>query len=480
METRGGAADSSHMERAQRVNLNHYLPHMAVATFLVAVMPVMLVSALSTRSYLRSIWMSALAGAVVSIGIGAVGGWLWKRHRGSKDVVFGDLLVWGWLRRKRVEHRLSEVANLLALAPAALDADERLQALKDLASALESDDLYTHGHSRRVTRHAYMVARVMRLPQELQAKVRTAAALHDIGKLYTPKEILHKPDRLTDEEFAVIKEHPAKGAEMAARLNDPEIIAMIRHHHERLDGNGYPDRLSSDEIPLGARIIAVADTFDAITSSRPYRSARTHKVGIEILKKEAGSQLDEDVVDAFLAYYSGKRSLAWWANLTTAPQRILGSAAGWVQGAAVTAARAAVAATAVSALVNPTMAPAAEPATGVADRQPASASQNPSNTGRTAPEGAIPNAGEVSPDQPAATPSKPADGASRPSDSEASAPAPKPSPSTAVSTTPVVSNPPVTPTDPAPHPSPTSNSGPGGSGNSGSDDDRSGSNSGSG
>jgi HD domain-containing protein len=99
----------------------------------------------------------------------------------------------------------------------------------------------------------------------------------------------------------------------------------VRHHHERLDGRGYPDRLSGEQIPLGARIIAVADTFDAITSSRPYRSAVVHHKAIEILKKEVGSQLDPQAVAAFLSYYSGSRSASRWTFLVTAPERIAAS-----------------------------------------------------------------------------------------------------------------------------------------------------------
>src|SRR4051812_39605758 len=117
----------------------------------------------------------------------------------------------------------------------------------------------------------------MGLPAAEVAKVRTAAALHDVGKLHTPRSILTKPGRLTDSEFALIKRHPVDGAVMTSGIGDPEISAMIRHHHERLDGRGYPDGLSGEDIPVGARIISVADTFDAITSHRTYRRAAHHK-----------------------------------------------------------------------------------------------------------------------------------------------------------------------------------------------------------
>jgi HD domain len=165
------------------------------------------------------------------------------------------------------------------------------------------------------------------------AKVRTAAAVHDVGKLQVPREVINKPGKLTDEEFAAIKRHPQDGAEMVSGMGDPEITAIVRHHHERLDGRGYPDGLSAADIPLGARIVAVADTFDALTSSRPYRAASKHKKAIDILKKEAGSQLDPDAVAAFLSYYSGRRPVAWWTAITTAPPRLFQWLMGSLQGA---------------------------------------------------------------------------------------------------------------------------------------------------
>jgi putative nucleotidyltransferase with HDIG domain len=351
------------VKRGDQADLNHYLPHMAVATFVVAVLPVIAVSTLASHGLLPSIWISALAGAALSMGLGGVGNAVWKRYRNTRDLVFSDLLLWGWLRRKWIERRLAEATDLLAdfrTDLASADTDERLETLKTLAGALEAGDPYTHGHSRRVTRHAYMIGKTMGLSDSDLDKLRTAAALHDIGKLYTPQEILHKPDRLTDEEYEVIKEHPGRGAEMAAPLDDPDVIAMIRHHHERLDGKGYPDGLIGDEIPLGARIIAVSDTFDAITSTRPYRRFRTHKSAIAILKKEAGSQLDREAVEAFLKYYAGRRSIAWWASVAEAPQRVLGWAYESMQTAALTAAKAGVAVAATSVMLNPVVSRAAD------------------------------------------------------------------------------------------------------------------------
>ena len=201
--------------------------------------------------------------------------------------------------------------------------DERVEGLERLAGLLEAREAYTHGHSRRVTRHAERVARAMGLHPSDVATVRTAAALHDIGKLHTPRAILNEPGGLTEDEFAVIKRHPVDGAAMLAQAGDHEIAMIVRHHHERLDGAGYPDGLAGEAIPLGARIIAVADTFDAMTSSRSYRGACRHKKALDVLSEEAGTQLDADAVAAFRGYYSGRRSVAWSAMAGAVPQRIL-------------------------------------------------------------------------------------------------------------------------------------------------------------
>ena len=161
-----------------------------------------------------------------------------------------------------------------------------------------------------------MIAKRIGVGGEELARIRIAAALHEVGKLETPTAVLHKPGRLTDSEFAIVKEHPVTGAQMVSILEDPELESIVRHHHERLDGTGYPDRLARDQIPLGARIISVADTFDAITSARPYRAARPHREALKILRAEAGTQLDGDAVNAFCSVYSGRRPLSAWVAFT--------------------------------------------------------------------------------------------------------------------------------------------------------------------
>jgi hypothetical protein len=266
--------------------------------------------------------VSGLLAVAVSLALATAGAALWKRTRGSRDVVFADLLLWGWVRRCWTELRLAQATELYDSAMRAGPA-VRIELLTGLGRLLEARDTYTHGHGRRVARHAERIAREMHLPPREIAKVRAAAAVHDLGKLYTPREVLNNPGRLSEAEFEVVKRHAGDGADMLAGVGDAEIAAMVRHHHERIDGKGYPDRLAGSEIPLGARIIAVADTFDAITSNRAYRGAATQKKALEVLVKGSGTQLDSVAVAAFRRRYCGRRSVAWLAVATALSQRIV-------------------------------------------------------------------------------------------------------------------------------------------------------------
>ena len=296
-----------------------WLPHAVIATCFVVVLPAVLVSLLVPATSVPLLVLSLLMSIALSLLAASVGDAIWKRLQSSQDLVFADLMLWGWLRRSVAERRLGQAEKLLGSDPNGASLD----ALIDLSELLEARDARTYGHSQRVTRHAERIATTMGLPAAEVAKVRTAAALHDVGKLHTPRSILNKPGRLTDSEFALIKRHPVDGAVMAGGIGDPEISAMIRHHHERLDGLGYPDGLSGEDIPVGARIIAVADTFDAITSNRTYRRAAHHKRALDVLAAEAGKQLDGDAVAAFRGYYRGQRTVALSAFIASAPQRFL-------------------------------------------------------------------------------------------------------------------------------------------------------------
>jgi HD-GYP domain-containing protein (c-di-GMP phosphodiesterase class II) len=297
------------------------------ATSLVVGAPVVLTWWLRSAGIVTSLSLNILVGVAASLVASELGRRVWELMPSSEDVLFNEVLLWGYIRRRRTQRRLTSAKALLgaiaadgAGATAELD---RVALLEGLVECIETRDRYLHGHSRRVARYSWMIARHLGLDDETVAHVRTAAAVHDVGKIHTPRAVLHKPGRLTDEEFEIIKRHSPDGAAMVAALCDEQITAMVRHHHERLDGTGYPDRLAGEEIPLGARIIAVADTFDAITSSRPYRKASAHKKALDILRGEAGTRLDADVVHAFCSHYAGQRGVAAWATLSEIPVRLL-------------------------------------------------------------------------------------------------------------------------------------------------------------
>lgn len=178
-----------------------------------------------------------------------------------------------------------------------------LDIIKSLAAAIDAKDPYTRGHSGRVARNAVMLARALYLPTAEQKILEQAAILHDVGKIGITDSILNKPDKLTAEEWDQMKAHPEIGALIIspAESIDPKVVTMIRHHHERFDGRGYPSGILNGDIPLGARIIAVADAYDAMRSDRPYRIARTPEESLSEIVNGAGAQFDPAVVKAFLA-----------------------------------------------------------------------------------------------------------------------------------------------------------------------------------
>jgi putative nucleotidyltransferase with HDIG domain len=317
-------------DRPDGVRLGRYLPLSLTVTLAVTVLPLVVVSQLGPPRGAAGIGLHVAAAVALSILVARVLAALWTRHQHSSDVVFGDLLLWGWTWRALAERRLDATATELA-TPAQGD---RVALLQRMSTLLETRDPYTHGHSRRVARHAERIAREMGLPREQVAKIRAAALVHDIGKINTPRSILTKPGRLTDEEFALVKRHPGDGAAMVVELGDPELTAIVRHHHERIEGTGYPDGLAGDDIPLGARVIAVADTFDAITSTRAYRKPRTHRKALDVLRGKAGTQLDSVAVAAFVSYYTARRSVGFASVVAAAPQRVLSGLGGVQSGVA--------------------------------------------------------------------------------------------------------------------------------------------------
>jgi len=176
-----------------------------------------------------------------------------------------------------------------------------LSAITALAYALEAKDKYTSGHSQRVAETSVAIAKELGLSQHSIERIRQAGLIHDIGKIGVRESVLNKPGRLTDEEFHHIKSHCEIGEHILTPIvEDEEILKVVRHHHERYDGRGYPDGLKSEQIPLGARILAVADTYDAMTSERPYREAMSDETACDEIKRCKGTQFDPVVADAFL------------------------------------------------------------------------------------------------------------------------------------------------------------------------------------
>ena len=293
---------------------------MAVATVVVMVLPALIVGVLSALGVLTSLWAGVLLAVALSLALSSAGSAFWRRHA-SGDVLFSDLLLWGWLRRRRTERRLGRADELLREAGDA-DNARTTELLRELGAALDAQDPYLDGHSRRVARYVTMMARRMNLPVEQVERAKAAATIHDVGKLRIPAEIVNKPGRLTDAEAEVMKQHAAAGGEMVECLGDPGLAAAVRGHHERWDGGGYPDGLAGERIPVEARMISVADTFDAITSARPYRAGTPHAKALKVIADEADRQLDPEAARAFISCYSDRRGAALWAGLVSIPRQV--------------------------------------------------------------------------------------------------------------------------------------------------------------
>jgi putative nucleotidyltransferase with HDIG domain len=174
----------------------------------------------------------------------------------------------------------------------------RIEALKALSSSVDARDRYTYDHSNRVSRLAGMLAREMGFTEDMVEAIEGGALLHDIGKLSVDTEILGKPGPLDDDEWAVVREHPQHSADVVSRVELlKRSVSIVKHHHERPDGRGYPAGLKGYEIPVGARILNVADAFDAMISDRPYRQKKSVEQALEELRKGSGSEFDPVVVE---------------------------------------------------------------------------------------------------------------------------------------------------------------------------------------
>lgn len=229
----------------------------------------------------------------------------WWLYHGLYGVAFLVLFI-GWAIEVRRSGTLRAIADALSMRDALAQLNRGLEApILDLVDAIEIKDEETFGHVRRVSAHALAIGQRLGLsPSELRSLV-VAAEMHDVGKISVPDSILTKPGPLTDEEFEVIKTHTVRGEEIAQQVNALRALAgIIRSHHERLDGSGYPDGLVGEKIPLLARIVAVADTYDAMTSKRPYRAGVSHADTMAELMRNRGTTLDARCVDALVAIFA--------------------------------------------------------------------------------------------------------------------------------------------------------------------------------
>ena len=178
-----------------------------------------------------------------------------------------------------------------------------LSAIDSLVRTMEERDSYTAGHSLRVRCYALRLAEAVSLPPKQRKLLSLAAKLHDIGKVGVPEAVLNKPDKLTEDEYRQVREHPVIGERILTPIiRSPEVLAAIRGHHERLDGSGYPDGLSGPRVPLLARLVAIPDCFDALTTSRAYRAALPLPEALEALRSGSGVHFDAELVQAFLSH----------------------------------------------------------------------------------------------------------------------------------------------------------------------------------
>lgn len=182
--------------------------------------------------------------------------------------------------------------------PHEFTADDLHEIVDGLAAALDAKNAWTNGHSERVAEYAIELAKNLGLSHREQVRIHIGGHLHDIGKIGIPDSILNKSGKLTNEEFAIIRRHAEIGSEILGRIKIfAPILDIVRNHHERFDGQGYPDAISGNDISIGARIVAVADAFDAMTTVRPYRVALSAEAALTEVKRCRGSQFDPEIVD---------------------------------------------------------------------------------------------------------------------------------------------------------------------------------------
>jgi HD-GYP domain-containing protein (c-di-GMP phosphodiesterase class II) len=242
-----------------------------------------------------------LAEAQLSLDFGRLYQYSWWGYHGLFLVAFMTVLLgWFWEVARARDGRA--IAEGLAMRDALAQMNRgRPTVLVSLADQIENHDLETFRHVDRVAAFAYAIGKDLGFSASRLRDLVMAAQMHDVGKIGLPSYILTKPSALNEHEWEQIKQHPGKGEEIIHHIRDlASLGTIVRHHHERYDGSGYPDALRGDEIPLESRIISVADTFDALTSERPYRPAMTIAAARAELQRVSGSQLDPNLVGVII------------------------------------------------------------------------------------------------------------------------------------------------------------------------------------
>jgi HD-GYP domain-containing protein (c-di-GMP phosphodiesterase class II) len=233
----------------------------------------------------------------------------WWLYHALYGVAFAVLFI-GWALEAKRAGTLRAIADALSMRDALAQLNRGLDSrIVELVDAVEAKDQETFGHVRRVSGYALAVGKRMELSPSALRMLAMAAEMHDVGKISIPSSLLSKPGPLTPDEYDVVKTHTSRGYEIAQQVKAlHELSNVIRGHHERFDGAGYPDGLAGDAIPLFSRIIAVVDSYDAMTSKRPYRNGRAHAEAIAEIKTKSGQQFDPRCVEAFLAVFEDPSS----------------------------------------------------------------------------------------------------------------------------------------------------------------------------